>query len=273
MIEIIAARPSGAAIRHALFDFDGTLSLIREGWQDVMTPLMVEWLQQTPRHESAAELERYARDYVGQSTGIQTIYQMMHVAEAVRRRGGEPLDPFVYKRIYVDRLWQRVKQRVADLKQGKLPADDLMVPGARVMLTELNRRGVACYLASGTDEPYVVDESAALGLARFFAGIYGARDNDIGFSKKLLIERIIRENRLAGPELVVFGDGFVEIEDGKRAGATTVGVASDEVARSGVNEWKRTRLIQAGADVIVPDFSEQGELIGYLFTGATHDDG
>jgi hypothetical protein len=44
-----------------------------------------------------------------------------------------------------------------------------------------------------------------------------------------------------------------------------VGVASDEVARRGINDWKRERLIRAGADVIIPDFSGIGQLRELLF--------
>ena len=35
-------------IEHVLFDFDGTLSLIRQGWPEVMVPMFVEAL---PRQE------------------------------------------------------------------------------------------------------------------------------------------------------------------------------------------------------------------------------
>ena len=30
-----------ANVKHALFDFDGTISLLREGWQNIMGPMMV----------------------------------------------------------------------------------------------------------------------------------------------------------------------------------------------------------------------------------------
>lgn len=146
-----------------------------------------------------------------------------------------------------------------------------MVPGARAMLDALQARGVACYLASGTDEHYVRDEAAALGLTDYFVsgsgrdGIYGAQDDYLRFSKKLLIERIIREHGLHGPEFVAFGDGFVEIEDTKHVGGIAVGVASDEANRTGLDAWKRTRLIEAGADLIVPDFRESAALVAYLF--------
>jgi hypothetical protein len=67
----------------------------------------------------------------------------------------------------------------------------------------------------------------------------------------MVIERIIREHHLHGSEFVAFGDGFVEIEDAKAVGGIAVGVASNEATRSGVNTRKRTRLIQAGADIII----------------------
>lgn len=265
MLEIINSHVERGRIRHALFDFDGTLSLIREGWQDVMIPMMVELLRQTPTRESAEELTAVVTDFVTRLTGKQTIYQMMQLAAEVTKRGGCPEDPLTYKRWYLDRLWERIAHRVAGLKAGRLAPDDWMVPGARTMLDALKARGVACYLASGTDEAYVLDEAAALGLTNYFAGIYGAQDDYLRFSKKLLIERIIREHGLHGPEFAAFGDGFVEIEDTKRVGGIAVGVASDEANRTGVDAWKRNRLIEAGADLIVPDFRESASLVAYLF--------
>jgi phosphoglycolate phosphatase len=81
----------------------------------------------------------------------------------------------------------------------------------------------------------------------------------------MVIERILNENHLSGPEFVTFGDGYVEIEDTKGAGGVAVGVASDEVNRQGINEWKRGRLIEAGADLIIPDFRQHERLLAYLF--------
>lgn len=265
MLEIIHPDIVRGRIRHALFDFDGTLSLIREGWQGVMIPLMVEWLLATPHHESEAELTAIVTEFVTRLTGKQTIYQMIRLAEEVAKRGGTPLDPLAYKHIYLERLWARIRHRVEVLKAGRIAPDEMMVPGARAMLEALRARGVRCYLASGTDEPYVLDEAAALQISTYFTGIYGARDDYKSFSKRILIERIIAENNLSGPEFVAFGDGFVEIEDAKRVGGIAVGVASDEARRTGIDEWKRSRLIAAGADLIVPDFREHELLVGYLF--------
>jgi len=265
-IEIVNPGIERGHIRFALLDFDGTLSLIREGWQGVMIPMMVEVLLDTPHPESEAELTQVVTKFITRLTGKQTIYQMLQLAEEVKQRGGTPLDPLDYKHEYLRRLWGRIEHRVADLKAGRKAPEDFLVPGAQQLLDGLRALGVTCFLASGTDHPYVLDEASALGLTSYFGKrIYGALDDYQSFSKRLLIERILRENRLGGPELVTFGDGFVEIEDTKGVGGIAVGVASDEATRQGIDAWKRGRLIQAGADLIIPDFREHAKLIAYLF--------
>jgi phosphoglycolate phosphatase len=273
------------AIRFALFDFDGTISLIRTGWQGVMIPMMVDILLDVTGEDRRAhrsgdlaqreELTRIVTDFVTRLTGKQTIYQMIQLAEEVKKRGGIPLDPLDYKKEYLRRLWSHIEDRVADLKAGRRQPDDLMLPGAREILEAFRARDIECYLASGTDRPYVLDEAEALGLTRYFGSrIYGALDDYENFSKRMVIGQILEENALAGPELIAFGDGFVEIEDTKAAGGIAVGVASDEAAyqstdNSGppkypVDEWKRKRLIQAGADIIMPNFLEYKALMEYL---------
>lgn len=264
-IEVVVDGFDRGRIGHALFDFDGTLSLIREGWQGVMIPMMVELICQAPDAEDRATVEALVREYVTRLTGKQTIYQMIRLAQEVEQRGGRPLDPLAYKRLYHERLWQRIEGRIAGLESGRIAPDELMVPGSRAVLSALNARGVRCYLASGTDEPYVRREAALLGLSHYFAGIYGAHDDYRAHDKRIVIERIIREHGLSGPELVAFGDGYVEIEDTRAVNGIAVGVASDEATRSGLDEWKRARLIEAGAHLIVADFREHDALLEYLF--------
>ena len=272
-LEIVRPELHRGAIRHALFDFDGTLSLIREGWQGVMVPMMVQILAQTPRHEPREELTRVVRGFVDQLTGKQTIYQMLQLQEEVRARGGEPLEALAYKRQYLDLLWQRIAHRVEGLKAGRIPREQLLVPGALQILEALRGRGVTCYLASGTDIAYVRDEAGALGLTPYFAGgIYGALDEWERFSKALLVQQIIREHHLQGHEFAAFGDGYVEIENAVAVGGIAVGVATDEVRRSGVvDAWKRERLIRAGAQLIIPDFRHAEALVRFLFADESLD--
>lgn len=252
---------------HAVFDFDGTLSLVREGWPEVMVPLMVEVLRATGTSESDDELAKLSLDFIMQLNGKQTIYQMMRLADEVRQRGGSPEDPLVYKQQYHDRLLVRINHRREGLRTGRIAAEECLVPGSVELLRELQSRGVALYLASGTDEVYVREECDLLGLTPFFGRhIYGARDDFQNFSKQMVIERILRENNAAGSRLLGFGDGYVEIDNIKTAGGTAIAVASDEKDKSGrPDPWKRDRLIGVGADVVVPDYRHAVELLDYLW--------
>ncbi len=264
-IEIINPDLPRGQIRHALFDFDGTISLIREGWQGVMIPMMVDLLMQTPQHESEEEIRAVVTEFVTRLTGKQTIYQMIRLTEEIEKRGGQPLPALDYKWMYLNALQANIDGRLTRLKAGEVTPEALMVPEAGAMLAALETRNVTCYLASGTDEAFVLAESAALGLHSYFAGIYGALDDYKNFSKKMVIDRILTENSLSGAQLVAFGDGYVEIEDTKAAGGIAVGVASDEVNRQGIDEWKRNRLIEAGADIIIHDFRQYERLMAFLF--------
>jgi phosphoglycolate phosphatase len=253
--------------RHVLFDFDGTLSLVREGWPQVMVPLMVEVLQATGTSEPSETLRELAFEFIMQLNGKQTIYQMIRLAEEVRRRGGTPQDPLVYKQWYHDRLMQRIDGRREALRSGRLDPPEMLVPFSLDLLGELRRRGVQLYVASGTDERYVIEEARLLGLDEFFGRhIYGAQDDFRNFSKAMVIDRILRENRVDGKLLLGFGDGYVEIQNVKEAGGTAVAVASDEAGRSGKPDpWKRDRLIGVGADLVVPDYRDWPALLAYLW--------
>lgn len=251
--------------RAAIFDFDGTLSLLRRNWQDVMIPMMVEVLAETQTDETREQLHRCVEDFVMRLNGRQTIYQMIQLAKEVERRGGVPRDPMEYKHQYHDLLWQQVGDRVEAVRSGEIAAQEMQVPQAAELLTQLRERGIALYLASGTDENYVRDEVSVLGLSEFFGEhIYGALDDYMNFSKAMVIEQMIRDSGFAGSEIVGFGDGFVEIEEVKKVGGLAIGVASNEETRQGINEWKRDRLIQAGADLIIGDYIEQEALLGAI---------
>jgi phosphoglycolate phosphatase len=266
-IEMVRSLAKRKPPRHVLFDFDGTISLIREGWPEIMVPLMVEVLQATGTHESPAALAQTAGEFVMQLTGKQTIYQMIRLAEEVTKRGGVPRDPTVYKQMYHDRLLQRIDDRRRRLQSGELAAAEMVVPSSFELLDDLAGRGVTIYLASGTDQAYVDEEVRLLGLNRYFGKhIYGAIDDYKNFSKAMVIERILTQNGVDGSELLGFGDGYVEIQNIKAVGGTAVAVASDEAGRSGQPDlWKRDRLIGAGADLVIPDFHEHGALLRFLW--------
>lgn len=254
--------------RSVLFDFDGTLSLIREGWPQVMIPMMVDVLQATGTREDEPTLTRHVEEFVMRLNGRQTIYQMIQLAEEVKQRGSQPLDPLAYKHRYHDLLMQRIRGRHDALEAGRAAPYDWTVPGSHEFLDELRRRGLTLYLASGTDVGFVRREAELLGLTSYFGEhIYGALDDYQNFSKKMVIERILRDHQLQGAELLGFGDGFVEIEEVKRVGGVAVAVASDEVKRHGIHAGKRERLVRAGADIVIGDYRQRAALLRLLFDG------
>lgn len=266
MIELINASFPRGRFRSVLFDFDGTLSLIREGWPQVMIPMMVSVLRETGTQESDDTLTAGVEEFVMRLNGRQTIYQMIQLAEEVRKRGGTPLEPLAYKHRYHDLLMERIQSRLDHLASGTVSPQDWTVSGSHALLDNLRRRGATLYLASGTDLKYVRHEAELLGVAEYFGEhIYGALDDYHNFSKKMIIERILHDNQLRGEELLGFGDGFVEIEEVKKAGGVAVAVASDEIRREGINVWKRDRLVRAGADLVIPEYRQQDRLLRYLF--------
>ncbi len=268
MIEQLNPDASAAHARVVLFDFDGTISIIRSGWMDVMIPMMVGLLRDCGSGETDEELRIVVEEFVGRLTGKQTMYQMIELAENIDKRGGVPLEPLAYKQMYLDSLHEKIRDRLDELERGKVSPEKYLVPGARQLLEALKERGLKMYLASGTDHAYMHREAELLDVVRYFdGGVFGALDDYKSFSKKILIERVIASSECRGREFLGFGDGYVEIENVKEVGGVAVGVATAEPECLTVDAWKRERLAGVGADFIIPNFLARQELMETLFTG------
>jgi phosphoglycolate phosphatase-like HAD superfamily hydrolase len=250
-------------ISHVLFDFDGTLSLIREGWPEIMLGMFIEMLP--PRADDiAAEVSRMLFDDMMKLNGKQTIYQMMQFAERVKERGGFPQEPLWYKHEYLRRLEAKIQDRIEGLRTGRISPEKYLLHGSAELLNRLASRNFNLYLASGTDEQFVKREAELLGVTKFFGDrIYGARDDYKSFSKKMVIDRILQENNIRGENLLAFGDGYVELQNTKEVGGLAVAVASDEANNGSghIDEWKRNRLLAVGADIVIPDYRDAAPLL------------
>ena len=252
-------------VRHAILDFDGTISLIRDGWQNVMVPMMIDVLMETPTDESRKQLESTVVKFVDQLTGKQTIYQMIRLCEEIQKRGGTAKDPLDYKDMYNDRLLPIVNDRITKLENQEIKSNDLRVPMSLEFLQKLTAYDIKCYLASGTDIEFVKHEAKLLGVAEYFDGeIFGALREFSKFSKEMVIKKILADFNLNGSELLIVGDGYVEIQNAKSVNAIAVGVVTKENNVYDMNANKRQRLIRAGADIIIPDFREADQLLSYL---------
>jgi len=265
-IEILKELPRNRPpIKAVIFDFDGTISTLRQGWEDIMAPFMIEMIAGPVTPEE--ELVEHVKQYIDESTGIQTIFQMQWLENEVRRWGLNPqvYDQWWYKEEYNRRLLNMVKDRVRKLEEGAMNPDDYIIKGAREFLERLYEMGLQLYVASGTDHGDVVREVTALGLRDYFTGIAGAPEKRADCSKEAVLRLLIEEKGLKGEELLVIGDGKVEIALGVDAGAITLGAATDEIKRQGVNPVKRRRLVNAGAHAIIGDFLCSQEIITLLF--------
>ncbi len=273
-IEIVTGLPRRARFMHAIFDNDGTISTLREGWEGIMEPVMIHAILgpgwKTAEERLFHEVQERVRSYIDMTTGVQTLVQMHGLVEMVREFGvvpaAEVLNPYGYKKLYNDELLAMVASRIGKLQRGELCVEDLTVKGALPFLRALHAAGVKLHLASGTDEPDVIAEARALGHFELFEGrIHGAVGDVNIEAKKIVLERILPEiGGQGGAALVTFGDGPVEMRETRRRGGYAVGVASDELRRFGVNMRKRARLIRAGADLVVPDFSQGTALLDAL---------
>jgi len=273
-IEVVTDCWSVGKIRHAVFDHDGTISSLRQGWEPIMADVFIRAIlgaaYETADESVYRRIARRVKDYITRSTGIQTLKQMGAIVDMVREFGFVPrediLDAHGYKRIYLDALMQKVNARLEKLARGELDVNDLTIKGAVNFLKELRGRGVTLYLASGTDDADVKSEARALGYAELFdGGIYGATEDIDHDAKRQVIERILSGQGLSGAQLVCFGDGPVELRETKKRDGLAVGVASDEVRRYGLNPEKRARLIRAGADLVIPDFTQPAAILECLF--------
>jgi rfaE bifunctional protein kinase chain/domain len=273
-IEIIREWPKNLCIKHAIFDHDGTISTLREGWEQIMAPMMIKAVLGDKFYKADETLfhkiKSRINEFIDKTTGIQTLMQMKILLEVIREFGFVPedqmLDEFGYKEIYNNELMLMVKGREGKLKRGELFVEDLTLKNALPLLNKLHSEGVKLYLASGTDEDDVKNEAAVLGYDYLFdGGIFGAVGDVNKEAKKIVLDHIldlIGESETG--QIVTFGDGPVEIRETKKRGGITIGVASNELKRFGLNPIKRTRLIKAGADIIVPDFSQLSELLSLL---------
>jgi len=265
-------------VKHCVFDHDGTISTLRQGWEAIMESVMVKSIlglgYDTAEGILYHKVLHSVRNYIDKSTGIQTILQMEALVEMVKEFGfvsnNNIHDKFGYKKIYNDALIGMVNQRMDRFQKGQLNINDFTVKGAVSFLKTLKKRGVKLYLASGTDVEDVRHEAEILGYADLFdGGICGSVGDVSKYSKKMVIGKIISENKLQSSELAVFGDGPVEIRECRKHRGIAVGIASDEIRRHGLDLEKRIRLIKAGAHIIAPDFSQRGKFLKLLFKDGT----
>ncbi len=255
-VELVNPHLRRRPFRAAVFDFDGTVSLIREGWAKVMAGMGVELLGDVNQHERL-EMEML------KLSGKPSIFQMRRLAEEAAVAGKPAPHPDELLKEFVRKLAAITDDRRRRLADGTDPPAAWAVPGAHDLLANLRDRGVLLVLASGTPMEAVQEEAELLRLTPFFDNrMYAPDGHTPNFSKRDVIDALVHD---FGEQVIGFGDGYAETVEMKRAGGVAVGVASREAGEAGVNSLKRGMLIDLGADVIVPDFADHVDLAAWLW--------
>lgn len=276
-----AATSAQFPFQYAVFDHDGTVSTLRQGWETVMEPVMLRAIL-GDRYETVdsalfIRIRDHVRRFIEQSTGIQTIAQMDALARMVAEYGIIPpeecLDAWGYKNVYNQALMEMVNDRIRRIQRGELSVQDFIMKGAIEFLHAMREHKVKLFLVSGTDDADTVREAELLGYAGLFdGGIYGAKPGSRADTKDAIIKSVLEsidddsqpDSESARRKLLVIGDGPVEIRLGRRHEGISLGIASNEERRFGLNLVKRRRLIRAGAHLLIPDFSQWKTVISLL---------
>ena len=247
-------------------DWDGTTSLTRGGWADIMATLYSEHLPQIAGESETARRE-YARAELMTLNGKPSIHQMAHLAELVRQRGGAPETAEKYHDEFQRRLGEAVRARLARARQEPPGTDSLLVRGVRGLFEALRARGIALTLATGSVLHEVRHETELLDVARYFDAMHGPHSlDDRTFSKRAIIAELLRDHDLDGAALLAFGDGPVEIRETKAVGGIAIAVASDEDDHGSgrMDPAKRETLLAAGADGVIADFHRARQIVEAL---------
>src|SRR3954470_11480841 len=166
--EIVNPHYVRGPFRCAIFDFDGTLSLLRGNWQGLMVPMMVDALAATASGESREQLTAIVEEFVTRLTGQPTMQQMFALADEVEKRGQPRPDPYRYFDRYMEELISRTEARIADVEAGRATPDDFLVPGARALVEGLVAENWLLVIASGTNLADVRRESEVLKIDGYF---------------------------------------------------------------------------------------------------------
>ncbi len=253
--------------RLVLMDFDGTISLLRSGWDDVMREVMLESITGGVNAEPGVQAE--VDQYIEQSAGLSALHQMQHLAAMVRRHGRvasvKMLDGHGYKAIFNTRLLARVGARIRKMESGEAVAEDMTVHGVIPFIRLLHARGMRLSILSGTDEDAVRHEAGLLGIVDYFENVWGGAPHKPHYTKAGILDEVLAECGGRREEVLVIGDGAIEIREAHARGCAAIGVAANDHTGRGWDESKCELLRAAGADWLIPDYRSTEQLVEQLF--------
>ena len=167
---------------------------------------------------------------------------------------------------YLEKLYEVRNARLALVDSGAASVEDFLIPGAVDFIKQLMALGITCYIVTGSDEAGVVDEAKRLGFIATGSGeeeaegstpdseadgahikVYGYNVEKDVVSKEDVIKTIKENENVEPHEMLVIGDGIVEIKAGKALACRTVLIKSKD------NERKFDKLTVLEPEIVVSD--------------------
>ena len=239
-------------LKYAMIDHDGTLSLLRKGWQPIMHAFWQEIYQVIFPAKMLEETQ--LNSLTTSTTGMPTLRQMEIFKDKYLQGAsiglGKYADPVFLKNEFVKRLEEVVNKRKAEILADSSKAGGYRLPDSLKLLNFLTSRGIHLHLASGTDERSVLLDTELLGYSQFFGeNIWGARELDWDAKEAVLSEW--KEKGAKSGQVMVIGDGPREIEAALTSAVLRIGVVMDEENPLKPDMNKAQSLIEAGANGLV----------------------
>ena len=252
----------------AFIDFDGTLSRIRAGWLPIMRKMMEREIRWALGSQIDEQTIRDVTGWIAANNGKPTWHQMECLRLQLHSRGAQAKATKTYLETFNRLLHDATEPRRKELKLKKCRAEDWQVPGARKLLETLSTKGFYLHLASGTEKAAVLEEAHLLGFDDLFKGQISAPDTgDPSFSKEEALFKVLANFGLRHDEVLVIGDGPVEIEIGSRNGCWTVGVAGHDDNRMGLDPWVAEKLEESGANALIDFYNPVEKFLDWILAG------
>jgi len=242
--EIINQKKSKILV--AVIDWDGTISLLREGWQKVMQEFIANYISSGSPQKKDFD---WAKNFIIKTLGENTIDQMLGIIEKSVKNKRKILAEKL-RREYRDILEEKI--RAKRIKQAKNNPDKFIVRGIAQFLEALKKRDIKILVFSGSEQNGkngIGQEARILRLEHYFDGVFGYNGPVRPYNKDNVLKWVIKKYRIKDPsQILVVGDGPKEIKVGKKFGAITIGLMSKNITKE--------ILIKSGADFVVYDSTD-----------------
>ncbi len=127
-----------------------------------------------------------------------------------------------------------------------------VIPGARVLLHGLNRRGYKLAVASNRPPRFSKILLKHLGLLKYFDVVACAKDKTEIKPKPFLIPKILRKLKIRKAEALYVGDMTVDVRAGRNAGIRMIAVLGGSSSRAELQKAGPFKIIPRVTDLSLP---------------------